>query len=128
MIPVGLQFLSFSARIFTEDENEKKILFLLVFTFSVSGFCDTITGIIKTIDNKPIADAKISVFAIPQTGDVPVKISENLKRWEEKSLVLMALRQVITKWLSRKKASVIMSSEEFRLTRQNMELSTTKLF
>jgi len=58
---------------------KKKILFLLVFIFSVSGFCDTITGIIKTIDNKPIADAKISVFAIPQTGDVPVKISVSKK-------------------------------------------------
>jgi len=104
---------------------KKKILFLLVFIFSVSGFCDTITGIIKTIDNKPIADAKISVFAIPQTGDVPVKISVSKK---DGRFSIDGLETGYYKVVVEKKGFCNNVLGRIRLTRQNMELSTTKLF
>ncbi len=51
----------------------KNIIYLLLFVLPFTGFCDTITGVVQTKGEKTIEGATISLFAIPQTEQKPIK-------------------------------------------------------
>ncbi|MGB9643412.1 MAG: carboxypeptidase regulatory-like domain-containing protein, partial [Candidatus Ratteibacteria bacterium] len=51
----------------------KKVIYPLILIFASVCFCDTITGIVKTTDNKPVIGAEVRVLKIRQVESTPVK-------------------------------------------------------